>query len=100
MPPSCCTFGVPFDVPLLGLYRTEWYNARQKRGHSVAQFSYEVPDLKLFELVVGGSVRESNPPTPLITRHNGFEVRKSHRAPSTPGLVLATDRTSIVGCLV
>ena len=33
---------------------------------------------------VGGSARESNPPTPLVTRHNGFEVRKSHRAPSTP----------------
>ena len=32
----------------------------------------------------GGSARESNPPTPLVTRHNGFEVRKSHRAPSTP----------------
>ena len=23
----------------------------------------------------GGSARESNPPTPLVTRHNGFEVR-------------------------
>ena len=33
---------------------------------------------------VGGSARESNPPTPLVTRHNGFEVRRSHRAPSTP----------------
>jgi hypothetical protein len=22
----------------------------------------------------GGSARESNPPTPLVTRHNGFEV--------------------------
>ena len=33
----------------------------------------------------GGSGRESNPPTPCLTRHNGFEVRKSHRAPSTPG---------------
>ena len=33
----------------------------------------------------GGSGRESNPPTPLLTRHNGFEVRKSHRALSTPG---------------
>jgi len=33
---------------------------------------------------IGGSARESNPPTPLVTRHNGFEVRKSHRAPSTP----------------
>ena len=32
----------------------------------------------------GGSARESNPPTPLVTRHNGFEVRRSHRAPSTP----------------
>ena len=32
----------------------------------------------------GGSGRESNPPTPCLTRHNGFEVRKSHRAPSTP----------------
>ncbi len=29
---------------------------------------------------VGGSARESNPPTPLVTRHNGFEVRKGHRA--------------------
>ena len=36
----------------------------------------------------GGSARESNPPTPLVTRHNGFEVRKSHRAPSTPPLCL------------
>src|SRR5687768_12728244 len=34
--------------------------------------------------LAGGSARESNPPTPLVTRHNGFEVRKSHRAPSTP----------------
>ena len=25
---------------------------------------------------VGGSARESNPPTPLFTRHNGFEVRR------------------------
>ena len=25
---------------------------------------------------VGGSARESNPPTPLVTRHNGFEVRR------------------------
>ena len=25
---------------------------------------------------VGGSARESNPPTPLVTRHNGFEVRE------------------------
>ena len=33
---------------------------------------------------VGGSARESNPPTPFVTRHNGFEVRKGHRAPSTP----------------
>jgi hypothetical protein len=32
----------------------------------------------------GGSARESNPPTPLVTRHNGFEVRRGHRAPSTP----------------
>ena len=32
----------------------------------------------------GGSARESNPPTLLVTRHNGFEVRKGHRAPSTP----------------
>jgi hypothetical protein len=23
----------------------------------------------------GGSARESNPPTPLVTKHNGFEVR-------------------------
>ena len=23
----------------------------------------------------GGSARESHPPTPLVTRHNGFEVR-------------------------
>ena len=30
--------------------------------------------------LVGGSARESNPPTPLVTRHNGFEVvtRLSH----------------------
>lgn len=35
-------------------------------------------------ICAGGSARESNPPTPLVTRHNGFEVRKSHRAPSTP----------------
>ena len=35
---------------------------------------------------IGGSGRESNPPTPCLTRHNGFEVRKSHRAPSTPNL--------------
>jgi hypothetical protein len=25
--------------------------------------------------LVGGSARESNPPTPLVTRHNGFVVR-------------------------
>ena len=25
--------------------------------------------------IVGGSARESNPPTPLVTRHNGFEER-------------------------
>jgi len=25
--------------------------------------------------IVGGSARESNPPTPLVTRHNGFEGR-------------------------
>ncbi len=37
-------------------------------------------------LEVGGSARESNPPTPLVTRHNGFEVRKGHRAPSTPSI--------------
>tara|TARA_B100000959_G_scaffold246693_1_gene272429 strand:- start:206 stop:556 length:351 start_codon:yes stop_codon:yes gene_type:complete len=33
---------------------------------------------------VGGSARESNPPTPLVTRHNGFEVRQhlqSHERP-------------------
>ncbi len=24
--------------------------------------------------IIGGSARESNPPTPLVTRHNGFEV--------------------------
>ena len=35
---------------------------------------------------IGGSARESNPPTPLVTRHNGFEVRRGHRAPSTPSL--------------
>ena len=23
---------------------------------------------------IGGNARESNPPTPLVTRHNGFEV--------------------------
>jgi hypothetical protein len=30
--------------------------------------------------LVGGSARESNPPTTLVTRHNGFEVRSySHQ---------------------
>jgi len=39
---------------------------------------------------IGGSARESNPPTPLVTRHNGFEVTKKpclgvvpHAVPST-----------------
>ena len=32
----------------------------------VASFTYEF---------VGGSARESNPPAPLVTRYNGFEVR-------------------------
>ena len=29
------------------------------------------------------------PTYPVLTRHNGFEVRKSHRAPSTPKLPLS-----------
>ena len=32
----------------------------------------------------GGSGRESNPPIPVVTGYSGFEVRESHRAPSTP----------------
>ena len=43
-------------------------------------------------MLSGGSARESNPPTPLVTRHNGFEVRKSHRAPSTPITFSIVDR--------
>ena len=42
-------------------------------------------------MLSGGSARESNPPTPLVTRHNGFEVRKSHRAPSTPIIFSTVD---------
>ena len=37
----------------------------------MASYSYEI---------IGGSARESNPPTPLVTRHNGFEVcRKAYQ---------------------
>ena len=46
--------------------------------------NFEMPDLRDLQQIGGGSARESNPPTPLLTRHNGFEDRKGHRAPSTP----------------
>jgi hypothetical protein len=32
-------------------------------------------DIGQFLELSGGSARESNSPTPLVTRHNGFEVR-------------------------
>ena len=55
---------------------------REKPPFQMASISYEI---------TGGSARESNPPTPLVTRHNGFEVRKSHRAPSTPIIACVGD---------
>ena len=59
-------------------------------GAEVVNRKIETPPVRVASLpkfetkLSGGSARESNPPTPLVTRHNGFEVRKSHRAPSTP----------------
>ena len=57
-----------------------WQQRNTKPGHRMTGLAKRpIPARK-----GGGSARESNPPTPLFTRHNGFEVRKSHRAPSTP----------------
>ena len=38
-------------------------------------FSYGLESGDPMPEYVGGSARESNPPTPLVTRHNGFEAR-------------------------
>ena len=56
----------------------------EKIGHSKAKLALECPIRQRLGQNYGGSARESNPPTPLLTRHNGFEDRKGHRAPSTP----------------
>ena len=60
----------------------KWQAQSQGPGHHLTG----PPFLFCYARKGGGSARESNPPTPLFTRHNGFEVRKSHRAPSTPWL--------------
>ena len=66
--------------------RCETQDRNQANGEANPQFVQL--RIGLFQgaegLESGGSARESNPPTPLLTRHNGFEDRKGHRAPSTP----------------
>ncbi len=52
------------------------------RGRLNIQLSMRRP-LRYTPTRFGGSARESNPPAP-YTRRNGVEVRKGHRAPSTP----------------
>jgi len=43
-------------------------------------------DLRPFciDFIFGGSAWESNPPTPMLSGHIGFEDREAHRGPSTP----------------
>ena len=61
-------------------------NSDGQNGNKAAKEATHANGLFSRNLKVGGSARESNPPTPLVTRHNGFEVRKGHRAPSTPSI--------------